>query len=46
MYLQKKEKKKEKEKKKSNRAIKKLKKDGKVQLITGYLICKEEKEDD
>ena len=46
MHLRKKEEKKTKEKKKSDRAIKKLKKDGKVQPITGYLICKEEKEDD
>ena len=47
MYLRKKEeKKKAKEKKKSDWAIKKLKKEGKVQPITWYLICKEEKEGD
>ena len=46
MHLRKKEEKKAKEKKKSDRAIKKLKKDGQVQPITRHLICKEEKEDD
>ena len=34
------------EQKKSNRAIKRLKKEGKVQSISGFLVCKEEEEDD
>ena len=32
----------QKEKRKSDRAIKKLKQEGKVQSIAGFLICKEE----
>ena len=45
MYLRIKESNQKKEKKKSDRAIKKLKKEGKVQSIAGFLVTKEEVED-
>ena len=45
MYLRIKESNQKKEKKKSDRAIKKLKKEGKVQSIAGFLVTKEEAED-
>ena len=45
MYLQIKESNQKKEKKKSDQAIKKLKKEGKVQSIAGFLVTKEEAED-
>ena len=45
-YLCIKESNEQKEKRKSDHAIKKLKKEGKVQSICGFLVCKEEVEDD
>ena len=40
------ERKKRKEKQESDKAIKKLKEEGKVQSIAGFLVCKEDEEDD
>ena len=45
-YLRIKESNEQKEKRKSDRAIKKLKKQGKVQSISGFLVCKEDVKDD
>ena len=46
MHLRIEEEKKEKEKRMIDRDIKRLKKEGKVQSIAGFLICKEEPVDD